>query len=80
MNVLEYLEEVLLLFKDLLCNSSLLYILEVLSMLICTWCVLLVSYDILGFWFITFGFIAHVPRVFLLQASHFEIFAIICFQ
>jgi hypothetical protein len=46
MNVFGYLEEVLLLFKELLYNLS---ILELCSMLtFCTWCVLLFCYDILN--------------------------------
>jgi hypothetical protein len=44
-----YLEEVLLFFKELLCNLS---ILELCSMLtFCTWCVLLLYYDILSIWY-----------------------------
>jgi len=51
MNVFGYVEEVLLLFKELSCN---LYILELWSTLtFCTRCVLLFCYDILRIWFIT---------------------------
>jgi hypothetical protein len=53
MNVFGYLEEVLLFFKELLCNLP---ILELCSMLTFgTWCVLLLCYDILIIWYITFG-------------------------
>jgi hypothetical protein len=46
-----YLEEFPLLFKKLLCN---LYILELCSTLrFCTWCVLLLFYNILIIWIIT---------------------------
>jgi hypothetical protein len=37
------------------------------------------SYTIFGVWFITFGFRAYDPRVFLLQMSHLGIFTIIFF-
>jgi hypothetical protein len=44
MNVFSYVEEVLLFFKDLLCNLSILELCSTLTFY--TWCVLLFYYDI----------------------------------
>ena len=56
--VFGYLEGVPLFFKELLCNLS---ILELFSMLtFYTWCVLLLFYDILSIWIITFGIRAYI--------------------
>jgi hypothetical protein len=68
--VLGYLEGVLVLFKELLCNLS---ILELCSMLtFCTWYVLLLFYDILRIWIITFGIRAQGLGVLLLHLRHLE--------
>jgi hypothetical protein len=72
------LEEVILLFKELLCN---LYILEFCSTLtFCTWCVLMFCYDILSIWIITFGIRASILGFFFPQESHLEIFTITFFR
>ena len=49
--VFGYLEGVPLLFKELLCNLSILELCTTLEF--CTWCVLLLFYDILSTWIIT---------------------------
>jgi hypothetical protein len=72
--VLGYLEGFPLLFKELLCNLS---ILEFFSMLtLCTWCVLLLFYDILSIWIITFGIKSQGLGVSLLHLRHLGILAI----
>ena len=66
-----------LLFKELLCKLS---ILELWSMLIFyTWCVILLFYDILSIWIITFGIIAQGLGVSLLHLRHRGIFTITFF-
>jgi hypothetical protein len=49
--VFGYFEGVPLLFKELLCKLSILDLCSTLTF--CTWCVLLLFYDILSIWFIT---------------------------
>jgi hypothetical protein len=61
-NVFGYLEEVLLLFKELLYNLSILDLCSTITF--CTWCVILVYYDILSIWNITFGVRALFPGFF----------------
>jgi hypothetical protein len=51
MNVFGYVEEVLLFFKELLCNLSILELCSTLTF--CTWCVLMLCYGILNIWIIT---------------------------
>ena len=51
MNVLGYLKEILLLFKELLYNFSILDLCSTLTF--CTWCVLMFCYNILSIWIIT---------------------------
>jgi hypothetical protein len=77
MNVFGYLEEVLLLFKELLCNLYLLSILEVFYTLT------LLYMECTSGLFIYLKHLVHNiwhhyidPRVFLLQASHLIIFAL----
>jgi hypothetical protein len=70
MKVFGYLEGVPLLFKDLLCNLS---ILELCSTpTFCTWCVIIFFYDNLIIWFITFGIIASIVGFCFLNTNILE--------
>jgi hypothetical protein len=74
MNVFGYVEGVPLLFKELLCNLS---ILELCSMLtLCTWCVLIFCYDIFKHLDHFIWYQSIDPSVLLHQGSHLWIFAI----